>query len=520
MTTNKNKTKQRVTTKSFQTRILNFRLVGTAAISAVVLVFLAAAFIGCSPAAVPEGWKDALFEEGRAIFHQTIKDEIVVHPDRAKLTEDEIAKILEIDTRYPRLYGLMINIFYQKDEPTFVNLLEKGDRKSVDTFSQMYREIARLAGDQFVETFFLTDWTTEHARTTFDKYKDLDAIDLVIRSLGYDAKLEIPEIPEEFLPLDPEFQKQGALKGANFPEAHAITLGEGVKIAILDTGIDESHPIFANTRWGKHFSMVGRDGPPWQADIPAVDWGWHGTLISSVAAVFAPKAELTLYKFGDGELQNDPAYQLLMQSMIAACIYKAVYDGNQIISISASGASIDADYLRAAVRFAEEQNRIVISGNLYSKWQKAGAVLNFPGQYETVVSVTAAQPNPSGKYAYWDICAPDETTSLAAPNDIFGAFPTYITEEKDIYIPSISAAIPVVSSLFALTISVYPPLGTEPPGEYAQTVRRLVFENADPEAVGFKAFSPECGYGLIDAGKTVKAALKLAESRKKSGGSL
>jgi subtilisin family serine protease len=513
-------TKQLKTSKRFQTPIFYFRIGRAAAMAASVLMLLAIAFIGCRQAALPEGWLGDLYEEGRAIFHQTIKDKIAVHSDRAKLTEAEIAKILEIDTRFPRLYGLMVNIFYLKDEPTFRELLEKGDRKSAGSFAEMYREIARFAGDQFVEAFFMTDWNTEHARSTYDKYKDLDAVDLVVRSIGYDANLDIPEIPEEIPPLDQEFRKQGGLAGANFPKAHEITLGKGVKIAILDTGIDESHPVFANTRWGKHFSLVGHERPPWDDDIPAVDWGWHGTLIASVAAIYAPEAELTIYKFADGELQNDPAYQLLMQSMVAACIFKAVHDGNHIISISASGASLDADYLREAVRYAEEQNRIVVSGNLYSKWQKLGAVLNFPGQYETVVSVTAAQPSPSGRYAYWDICAPDETTGLAAPNDIFGAFPTYITEEKDIYIPSISAAIPVVSSLFALTISVYPPLGTEPPGKYAETVRRLVFDNADPSAVGFEGFSPECGYGLINAGNTVKAALELAESRKTSDGSL
>jgi len=478
------------------------------------LLALALILTGCRGSAPAEGWLDKLFEEGRGVFHQTINQEIAAHPDRAKLTPAETDKILEAETRYPRLYGLMINIFYLKDEPVFQELLDKGDRPSAERFSELYLDLARLAGRQFVETFFLTDWTTEHARTTFPKYKDLDATDLVIRSLGYDAKLDTPVIPDEIRPLDPEFFKQGALEGGRFPAALERVKGAGVKIAILDTGIDTSHPIFADTRWGRHFSLVGRDRPPWDADIPPVDWGWHGTLISSVAAVFSPEAELTMYKFGDGNTQNDPAYQLIMQSMIAGCIYKAVRDGNHIISISASGASLDSDYLREAVRYAEEQNRVVISGNLYSKWQKMGAVLNFPGQYETVISVTAAQSAEGGRYAYWPICAPDETTGLAAPNDIFGAFPTYETGEKDTYIPSISAAIPVVASLTALTMSAYPPLGTEAPGEYARTIRKLLFDNADPQAVGFEGFSPECGHGLINAEKTIRAALELAEGRK------
>jgi hypothetical protein len=39
-------------------------------------------------------------------------------------------------------------------------------------------------------------------------------------------------------------------------------------------------------------------------------------------------------------------------------------------------------------------------------------------------------------------------------------------DEEDTYIPSISAAIPVVAALFALTISEYPRMDSERPGEY------------------------------------------------------
>jgi hypothetical protein len=144
-----------------------------------------------------------------------------------------------------------------------------------------------------------------------------------------------------------------------------------------------------------------------------------------------------------------------------------------------------------------------------------GNVLNFPSQYETVVSVTAAEPKGDGTYGYWDVCAPDEATFVAAPNDIFAATPTYM-EEEDMYIPSISAAIPVVSSLFALTVSVYPRQGTEGPGEYVEALKNLVKNNARPESVGFDGFSPECGYGLIDAEKTVKNAAEKNENRKKT----
>jgi subtilisin family serine protease len=460
-----------------------------------------------------QAWLTSLFEQGRGIFYQTIRTEIANRPERTRLTETELQKIDTAETRYGRLYGILINVFYQKDEPTFTRLIQKDDRASRRRFSEMYLDLSRFAGRMFVETFFETDSSTDYVRKTEAKYKDLDAVDLVLRSIGYNAKLDPPPAREFFKnPVSPEFERQGALEGARFREAHGITRGKGAKIAILDSGIDESHSIFKNTKWGKNFALVGRDGQPWSDDAPLVDWGWHGTLISSVAACFAPEAQLTMYKVLDGDTQNDPAYLLLTECFFAAGIYRAVHDGNDVISISASGASLDSDYLREACQYAYNQNRVLVSGALYSRWFKTGNTRNFPAQYRTVVAVTAAQKKPDGTYGYWDVCAAQDSNTVAAPNDIFGAFPTYVGE-KDRYIPSISAAIPVVSSLFALLVSVHPRRGDELPGQYAQLLIDLVTKNANPQRVGFKGFSPECGYGLIDAEKTVQAALELDTQR-------
>lgn len=478
----------------------------------VLFIFASGLALACrEKAAGPadQAWLDSMFEQGRTAFFHTIHAEIADHPDRAKLSEAELQKIGEVETRYPRLYGILINVFYQKDEPTFTGLLANSTAKSRRRFSEMYLDLARFAGRMFVQTFFTTDFATDLARRINPAYKGLDAVDLVVRSTGYGAKIDPPPARESFTaPMSPEFERQGALDGARFRQAHLLTRGKGAKIAILDSGIDESHTIFRNTAWGKNFSFVGREGQPWSDDAPLVDWGWHGTLISSVAACFAPEAQLTVYKVLDGDTMNDPPYLLLIESFLAAGIYRAVHDGNDVISISASGATVDSDYLREACQYAYDHNRVLVSGALYSRWFKQGNTRNFPAQYKTVVAVTAAQKNPDGTYGYWDVCAAQKENTVAAPNDIFGAFPTYVGE-KDRYIPSISAAIPVVSSLFALAVSVHPRTGNEPPGQYARRLMDLVNENANPERVGFHGFSPECGYGLVDAEKTVRAAMAL-----------
>ena len=475
------------------------------------IVFLVG--LSCQKLAEDVSWLDKVHEEGRQLFYQTIVQTIASHPKRHRLTQNEIQKIQDLETTYERLYDLLMNIYYQKEEPILQELLENRSIVSRTRFKRVYHRIATFAATNFVECFFETDEATEFIKDKMPKYKELDAVDLVIRSIGYHAKLANPDKKSSIKPLSPEFDRQGALDAARFREAHKMTKGRGVRIAILDTGIDESHPIFKNTQWGEHFSLVGRTGKPWESDASLVDWGYHGTLISSIAARYAPEAQLTMYKFGDGDTQNDPPYQYLMQCMVAACIYKAVHDGNDIISISASGGTVDVKYLRDAIEYAHQNNRIVVSGNLYYRWYQQGFRRNYPGQYPSVISVTAAEKKEDGSYGYWKICAPDSTTGVAAPNDIFAGFPTYVVEE-DTYIPSISAAIPAVAALCAMTVSVFPPLGTEKPGEYADVVINLVTENANPGIVGFDGFSPECGHGMIDAERTIQSAMNLNNKRK------
>jgi subtilisin family serine protease len=455
---------------------------------------------------------EGIHAEGRSLFYATVRDELAGHPRKSSLTEGEVAKIMEAETRYERLYEILVNVFYQKDAPDFDALIAKGDKKARGRFADMYRGTVKSAARHFVEAFFATDAATALMRESIEKYRGLDAADLVVRSIGYEAKLDIPPTPASPRPLSPEFSRQGALDGGGFRAAHLVSRGKGAKIAILDTGIDPTHPVFQGTQWGPHFSLVGPAGPPWDARAPVVDWGSHGTLISSVAAVFAPDARLTMYKFGDGDTQNDPPFGYLSECLIAACIYRAVHDGSDIISISASGATLDVPYLREACQYAYDRNKVVISGGLYTRWYEKGNTRNFPAQYKTVVSVTAAERRKDGTYGYWNVCAPDPTITVAAPNDIFGAFPVYI-EREDTYIPSISAAIPAVAAMFALIVSEYPRTGEEAPGAYAQALIDLAIQTADPRNVGYEGFTPECGHGLIDAEKAVRKARELRQKR-------
>ncbi len=482
---------------------------------ALIVTFLSAAVMSsCSsrPSRLQENpIGNALFEEGMRLFYKAVADEVNLHPERSRLNAREAEKISNLQKVYPRLYGILVNYYYQKDEPTFRALLEEGTDESKARFRTMYLDLSRFSAHMFVECLFQPSSHGAYFRGLIPRFKGKDTVDIVALSTGNMANLNLPTkiVPKT---LSPEFERQWGLDAARFRAAHQLTKGAGARIGIIDSGIDVSHPVFKNTRWGTHFNFVGRDGLPWSpAGPPMVDWGWHGTVVTSIVARYAPEAQITLYREIDADTQNDSPFPLILTSLMGAAIYRAVHDGNDVINISA-GSDLDTDYLREACKYAYDHNVMVVTASPYYIGRYLGENENYPGQYTTTVSVTGIEKRGENKYGPWDVAAPEVTTTVGSPDAPFVAFPTYV-DEKDDYAPGISCATPIVASLLALVESVYPRLGTEQPGEYFETVKRLLTENANPKAVGFEGFSPECGYGLIDAEKTVRAASELQRER-------
>jgi subtilisin family serine protease len=456
-----------------------------------------------------------VFEEGKAVFFKTIEQQTLAHPERNELAPGELKKIAALKKTHPRLYGILINYYYQKEAPALGALLKDGTPASQAEFRTRYLELARSCARMFVDCLFWPSSNGPYFRRIIPRFKGKDRVDIVLMSTGIFANFNLPsEVPEEKkdLQLSPEFDKQWGLDAAGFRAAHRLTDGRGVKIAVIDSGIDVLHPVFGKTLWGNHFNFVGRTGHPWDpAGPPMVDWGWHGTVVTSIVAKYAPGARITMYREIDAETQNDSPYPLIVTSIMGAAIYKAVHDGNDVINISA-GTNIDVGYLREACRYAYDHNVIVVAASPYYLGRFLGENRNYPGQYPTTIAVTGIEKRGENQYGYWDIASPEVTTTVGAPNAPFVAYPTYVPE-KDEYAPGISCATPIVTSLAALAESVYPRLGTEAPGEYYEAIKSLLTDNANSKIVGFEGFSPECGHGLIDAERTVRAALERQKAR-------
>jgi subtilisin family serine protease len=89
-----------------------------------------------------------------------------------------------------------------------------------------------------------------------------------------------------------DYTAQWAQAKMHLSEAHAISRGAGVIVAILDTGIDASHPALAG-HLTDGYDFVASDADPSEEGIYGVNGAYgHGTHVAGLVALAAPDAML------------------------------------------------------------------------------------------------------------------------------------------------------------------------------------------------------------------------------------
>lgn len=188
----------------------------------------------------------------------------------------------------------------------------------------------------------------------------------------------------------------------NLPAAWKTARGRGVRVAVLDTGIDPRHPDLAPNVAGGYNAI--RPGASWEDDMG------HGTSMAGIIAAVqnpersmagvAPEASLYAVKVmdsnGEGALSD-----------IAAGIDWAIQNKMQVISMSISYKNDDAEgkIIHEEIRKAVAAGIVVvsISGNM--------RVVTYPGAYPEVIGVAGSDPKDqrfflSGRGPEVDLIAP------------------------------------------------------------------------------------------------------------------
>lgn len=281
------------------------------------------------------------------------------------------------------------------------------------------------------------------------------------------------------------------LSDYGFIDAWKVTRGAGVKVAVIDTGIDASHPDLNNSVVaGLDVSKLGSaDGL-----TPVGENSFHGTMVASLLAGrghaknsgvigTAPEAEIMSASMAFGANAPDTDAQ------VAEAMKWAVDNGARVINLSLTRNSADwPTSWDTAFQYAFDHDVVVVAaaGNRAAGTDQVGAPATIPGVL--VVAGVDRNANASNEASTSGL-----TIAVSAPaTDLVGAYPG-----SDYKIWSgTSGAAPLVSGLVALVRAKYPQLD-------ANNVINRVIKTATQ--VGGQKYSPTYGYGLIDPVKALSA---------------
>jgi type VII secretion-associated serine protease mycosin len=290
------------------------------------------------------------------------------------------------------------------------------------------------------------------------------------------------------------------LNDYGFTQAWNTTRGEGVTVAVIDTGVAAGVADLAGAVvGGTDVSGLGSAN----GQTPVGAGSEHGTLVASLLAGrgtgegsgvlgVAPEASILAVSVAFGT----SAATVSNDDQIAEGIRWAVDNGADVINMSLTRNTLDwPPSWDDAFLYAFENDVVVVAaaGNRGSGTTEVGAPATIPG----VLTVAGVDRD---KGASFDASSQGITISVAAPSEqLVGVVP----DGGYVQWNGTSAAAPIVSGLVALVRAAYPRLD-------AAEVMNRVIETADPN--GRAVPSPIYGNGLIDAAAAVTAYVPASTS--------
>ncbi|MCL5098058.1 MAG: Ig-like domain-containing protein [Candidatus Omnitrophica bacterium] len=331
-------------------------------------------------------------------------------------------------------------------------------------------------------------------------------------------RLHISQSTPKVYPNDFEFAKQLALENAgqsggtadddlHMPEAWAMGTGDpGVKVAVIDTGIDYFHPDLESNVWTNPGEIPGNgiddDGNGYIDDVHGYDFvsddgdpmddQSHGTHVSGIiGAVGDNKIGVTgicwrvnLMALKAFDENGDAALSVVLDA-----IHYAIANGARIINAS-WGETDPSQSLHEAIQEAHQGGLIIIAaaGNQRSE------ISDYPAAYDEVIGVAATTA--LDQRANFSNYGPQ--VALAAPGDnIYSTLPN----AKYGYLSGTSMAAPQVTGVAALVLARHP--------EFSNVEVEDILRNAvDPIPS-----SQMLGSGRLNARKAVQVETPLPNAR-------
>jgi len=192
-------------------------------------------------------------------------------------------------------------------------------------------------------------------------------------------------------------QASNALPMISTPQTWKIATGKGVKVAVVDSGVDV-HNQHLTTAVAPGRSLLGDDG--------RVDTFGHGTAVAGVIAARripqsvlvgqAPDATLLPFRVYDSAVDaisgESTAQRPLDPAGVAQGIRWAADGGARVINVSLSSgpAATGLDVERAAVRYAQRKGALIVAATGDSQNGQPVTMKRYPASFPGVLGVAAA----------------------------------------------------------------------------------------------------------------------------------
>jgi len=194
------------------------------------------------------------------------------------------------------------------------------------------------------------------------------------------------------------YNGQPAIRALSLPEAHEISTGAGVKVAVLDGGVDFTHPALQG-HVISGYDYIDNDSDA--SDEPGGANHGHGTFVAGIIHLVAPDAQIVSYRVADTAGRSD-GY------LVAEAMMQAIADSCRVINISMVMYGPHAA-IRRAIRYGYDHRcvTVVASGN------GADSIPRYPASDGLAVSVAALDSTDalagfSSYGSHISVCAPGE----------------------------------------------------------------------------------------------------------------
>jgi major intracellular serine protease len=430
-----------------------------------------------------ESWERA-YAEGRDNFYDSLKEMAsymeLEHADRTRLSDAQ--------KKTPGLYEHLMNFYY------FTTPRDQGKTDASGHVSILAEKMAKE---------FMGSLPAQRLK------KDISPLESILLSVGFRARKASPQFRKFLRSMTRLPHSHWALKELEVRQAHEIAKGEGIRLAIIDTGVDPTIKEIKSQIVGwKNF--LDRSNPQGDGGKFPYDWGGHGTSIASVVSQIAPEADIMIVKVFDQETMFHAPFTRWNLYLIAAGINWAAQNGADIISLSVA-MKLNYKEIRDACKNCWEHNIALISaaGNVGEESPEHQPY--YPASYPWSIGVGGAA-RVGGRLKVWEHSSKGYFIDIVAPAaEILVESPSYLDRRAwPTRVSGNSLAVPIVAATSSLILSA---MQTEQrrvlkrnPGDLVETVRGILKMTSSNKKLGYSEPNPESGFGLINAHKAVRKA--------------